>query len=156
MTTPTTADQRLQRIEDRAAIITIAVQYATSIDTAEWDRFSALFTETVHIDFSQAGMPAADFDRATFVDFARQGLEIWDARQHLSTNHEVELDEQDNDRAVMRSYMFAQHHMKGAPTFVMHGSYEHGMQRTSDGWRIARLVQNVSWMENAPDGLLTR
>jgi hypothetical protein len=90
------------------------------------------------------------------VDFARQGLEIWDARQHLSTNHEVEFDDQDGDRAVMRSYMYAQHHMAGAPTFVMHGSYEHTMQRTSGGWRIARLVQHVSWMDDAPEGMLDR
>jgi 3-phenylpropionate/cinnamic acid dioxygenase small subunit len=156
MTTPTTVEQRLQRLEDRAAITDTAVQYATAIDAADWDRFSTLFTEQVHIDFSSAGMPAADFPRGDFVGFARQGLEIWDARQHLSTNHEVEFDDHDGDRAIMRSYMYAQHHMTGAPTFVMHGSYEHTMQRTPDGWRIARLVQHVSWMDNAPEGMLDR
>jgi 3-phenylpropionate/cinnamic acid dioxygenase small subunit len=156
MTTPTTVEQRLQHLEDRAAIIEVAVQYATAIDAADWDRFGTLFTDQVHIDFSSAGMPAADFARGDFVGFARQGLEIWDARQHLSTNHEVEFDDQDDDRAVMRSYMYAQHHKAGAPTFVMHGSYKHTMQRTSDGWRIARLVQHVSWMDDAPAGMLNR
>jgi 3-phenylpropionate/cinnamic acid dioxygenase small subunit len=156
MTTPTTVEQRLQRLEDRITIIDVAVQYATAIDAADWDRFGTLFTEQVHIDFSSAGMPAADFARGDFAGFARQGLEVWDARQHLSTNHEVEFDDQDGDRAVMRSYMYAQHHMAGASTFVMHGSYEHTMQRTSDGWRIARLVQHVSWMDDAPDGMLNR
>jgi 3-phenylpropionate/cinnamic acid dioxygenase small subunit len=156
MTNSATTEQRLKRIEDRAAIVDVAVQYATSIDTADWVRFGALFMDTVHIDFSQAGMPAADLNRADFVGFARQGLEIWDARQHLSTNHEVEFDEQNDDRAVMRSYMYAQHHMDGAPTFVMHGAYKHDLQRTAEGWRIARLVQNVSWMDNAPEGMLRR
>jgi hypothetical protein len=30
------------------------------------------------------------------------------------------------------------------------------MQRTSDGWRIARLVQHVSWMDDAPEGMRNR
>jgi 3-phenylpropionate/cinnamic acid dioxygenase small subunit len=153
MTSPLTLEQRIQRLEDHAAIVESAVRYASHIDAADWDGFGTLFTDIVTIDFSQAGMPIADFARADFVTFARQGLDGWDARQHLSTNHQVVFDEDDDDRAVMTSYMYAQHHMTGEPTFLMHGSYEHEMQRTPDGWRIARLVQNVSWMDNPPVGM---
>jgi hypothetical protein len=131
MTSPLTLEQRIQRLEDHAAIVESAVRYASHIDAADWDGFGTLFTDIVTIDFSQAGMPIADFARADFVTFARQGLDGWDARQHLSTNHQVVFDEDDDDRAVMTSYM----------------------QRTPDGWRIARLVQNVSWMDNPPVGM---
>jgi hypothetical protein len=150
MTTPIALDQRIRRLEDRADIVALAVGYAAAVDDADWGRFRDLFTDTLHVDFSQAGMPAADFSRDDFVDFARQGLEVWDARQHLSMNHEVGFDEDDPDRAELRSYMYAQHHMQGAPTFVMHGSYEHTVVRTPAGWRISRLVQNLSWMDAPP------
>lgn len=154
MTTPPSLEQRISRLEDRADIVAVATRYAAAVDAADWDAFRDLFADVVHIDFSQAGMPAADFARDDFVAFARQGLEIWDARQHLSTNHEVEFSDQDPGTAVLRSYMFAQHHMEGAPTFVMHGSYVHEVTRSSHGWRVTRLVQNVSWMDAPPAGML--
>jgi hypothetical protein len=154
MTTPTSLEERVRRLEDHTAIVTLAVGYAAAVDAADWGRFRGLFTDSLHVDFSQAGMPAADFSADDFVAFARQGLEVWDARQHLSTNHEVDFDADDPDRAVLRSYMFAQHHMQGAPTFVMHGSYEHTVIRTSEGWRIGRLVQNLFWMDAPPAAMV--
>lgn len=150
MTTPIPLDHRIRRLEDREDIVALAVGYAAAVDAADWERFRDLFTDSLYVDFSQAGMPAADFPRDDFVNFARQGLEVWDARQHLSTNHEVEFHEDDLDCAELRSYMFAQHHMQGAPTFIMHGSYEHTVVRTPGGWRISRLVQNLFWMDAPP------
>lgn len=153
MDNPITLEQRIRRLEDRTEIVAIATGYAAAVDAADWERFRALFAEVVHVDFSQAGMPAADFARDDFVDFARRGLEVWDARQHLSTNHEVEFDALDPDRAVLRSYMFAQHHLRDSPTFVMHGSYEHAVARSVDGWRITRLTQYLSWSDAPPAGM---
>jgi 3-phenylpropionate/cinnamic acid dioxygenase small subunit len=152
MTIPT-PEQRLRRLEDRAAVVDVAIGYAAAIDAADWDRFGTLLADTVHVDFSEAGLPAADFARADFVAFARQGLEGWDARQHLSTNHEVVFDDEDDDRVVLRSYMVAQHHMADAPTFVMHGSYDHVLRRSADGWQIEHLVQHVSWMDAPPTAM---
>lgn len=156
MTEPTSLEGRIQRLEDHATIVALATRYAVAIDEADWDAFRDLFTETVHIDFSQAGMPAADFPRDDFVAFAKRGLEVWDARQHISSNHRVTFDDHDDTRASLRSYMFAQHHMAGSPAFVMHGSYEHVVTRTGTGWRIARLTQNVTWMDNPPAEMLAR
>lgn len=153
MTQPRSLEDRIRRLEDHTLIVGLAVRYAVAVDAADWDRFRDLFTDTVHIDFSEAGMPAADFARDDFVAFARQGLDPWDARQHLSTNHQVSFDDADGDRATLRSYMYAQHHMEGAPTFVMHGSYDHDVRRTPDGWKISRLVQHVSWMDAPPPGM---
>ena len=38
---------RIQRIEDRTAIIETVVTYATSIDAANWARFTTVFTDPV-------------------------------------------------------------------------------------------------------------
>jgi len=43
--------------------------------------------------------------------------------------------------------MYAQHleGPEGDDSFVLRGSYTNHMVRTSDGWRIERLIQHVSW-----------
>ena len=145
---------RIQRLEDRNAIIDVVIKYATSIDAADWDGYASIFTDPVHIDFSDAGLPPADFPLDQFIGFAKQGLEAWDARQHISPNHVVEFDGADPGKAVCRSYMYAQHYKKGAPGgefYLMRGSYDNHMVRTAHGWKIASITQHVFWLEGNPN-----
>ncbi|GAA3929016.1 nuclear transport factor 2 family protein [Actinoplanes auranticolor] len=147
---------RIQRIEDRTAIIELVIAYAVAIDEADWKGFAATMTDPVHIDFSEAGLPAADFPRDEFVGFAAGALEGWTARQHISPNHRVAFDETDPDKATCYSYMYAQHYKKGAPGgdfYLMRGSYDNKLVRTADGWRITGVTQHVSWLEGNPDAL---
>ncbi|MFI5844191.1 nuclear transport factor 2 family protein [Catenuloplanes sp. NPDC051500] len=146
----TDLESRIRRLEDRTEISETVIRYATAIDRADWALYESCFTETVHIDFSEAGMPAADFPRAVFAGFAAQGLGGFTARQHLSPNHLVTFDAEDPDRAVCESYMYAQHYLEGAEGgdfFLMRGSYTNHMLRTAEGWRITRLIQHLSWSE---------
>ncbi len=150
--TTTDLEARIQRLEDRQAIVDVVISYATSIDRGDWAGYATLFTDPVHIDFSEAGLPAADFPRDAFTGFAQQALETWSARQHLSPNHQVIFDATDPNRAVCHSYMYAQHHGKDAAApYIMRGSYDNHMVRTADGWRIERLVQHLSWAEGDPN-----
>ncbi|GIJ44038.1 hypothetical protein Val02_09240 [Virgisporangium aliadipatigenens] len=147
---------RIQRLEDRTEIVELVIAYAHALDRADRDALAATLTDPVHVDFSEAGMPAADFPRDRFVGFAARALEGWTARQHLSPNHRVVFDGADPDRATCHSYMYAQHYKKDAPggeLYLMRGSYEHDVVRTPDGWRIARITQHVSWLEGNPDAV---
>ena len=146
-------EARIRRLEDRNAIIDVVISYAVSIDEADWTGYAATMTDPVHVDFSEAGLPAADFPRDQFIGFAAQALEGWTARQHLSPNHRVVFDDTDPDQAVCYSYMYAQHYKKDAPGgdfYLMRGSYDHHLVRTADGWKIAKVVQHVSWLEGNP------
>ena len=132
------------------------IAYAVAIDEADWAGFAATMTDPVHIDFSEAGLPAADFARDRFVDFASGALEGWTARQHISPNHRVVFDESDPDKATCHSYMYAQHYKHNAPGgdfYLMRGSYDNELVRTADGWRIAGVTQHVSWLEGNPNAL---
>lgn len=149
-------EARIRRLEDRNAIIDLVIAYAVAIDEADWPAFAATMTDPVHIDFSEAGLPASDFPREDFVGFAAGALEGWTARQHLSPNHRVVFDETDPDRAICHSYMYAQHYKKDAPGgdfYLMRGSYDNELVRTADGWRITKVTQHVSWVEGNPRAL---
>jgi hypothetical protein len=79
------------------------------------------------------------------ISFALNGFT---ATQHISPNHVIEFDDNDPDRAVCYSYMFAQHLIKGSGNgeyYLLRGSYTNHMLRTADGWRIERIIQHRSW-----------
>lgn len=80
---PNDFDTRLQQRGDRAAISERVITYAVSIDRADWPLFESGFTDPVHVDLSEARMPARDFPRAAFVGIARAGLGGFTARRHL-------------------------------------------------------------------------
>jgi hypothetical protein len=156
--TMTDLETRIQRLEDRNAIIDVVIKYATSIDKADWVGYASIFTDPVHVDFSEAGLPPADFPRDQFIGFAAQGLEAWTARQHISPNHVVVFDDTDPDKAICYSYLYAQHYLKDAPGgdfYLMRGSYDNHMVRTADGWKITSLTQHISWLEGNQNALAT-
>ena len=145
---------RVQRLEDRAAISELVITYATSIDRNDWQGLGARLTDPVHVDFSEAGLPASDFPRDAFAGFSGSALGGFTALQHISPNHVITFDEADPDRALCTSYMYAQHYLEGAEggdTYIMRGSYENHVVRTGDGWRIEKLVQHLSWPEGNAD-----
>ena len=85
-----------------------------------------------------------------FVENIRVHLSGFTTTQHISPNHLVAFDEQDPDRAICTSYMYAQHYLEGSPNgdfYLARGSYDNHMLRTAEGWRIQRIVQHVFWQE---------
>jgi hypothetical protein len=152
----TDLEARIRRLEDRVLISERVVKYAMGVDLRDWEMFAGCFTDPVHIDFPMTGRPAADVARAEFVERVRVPLSGFTATQHLSPNHVIEFDDEDADRAVCHSYMYAQHLLEdseGGDFFLLRGSYTSHLLRTADGWRIERLTQHVSWSEGNGNAL---
>jgi hypothetical protein len=148
----TDLESRIRRLEDRALISERVIKYAIAVDRADWEMFADCFTDPVHADYSENGLPAADFARDELVGIVRDALSGYTATQHLSPNHVIEFDERDPDRAICYSYMYAQHYAEGSERggfFLLRGSYTNHMVRSSDGWRIERMIQHVSWSESS-------
>jgi hypothetical protein len=146
----TDLESRIRRLEDRALISERVIKYAMAVDRADWEMFADCFTDPVHADYSGSGLPAADFARDDLVAIVRGALSGFTATQHLSPNHVIEFDDNDSDRAICFSYMYAQHYLEGSEGgdfFLLRGSYTNHMLRTSDGWRIERLIQHVGWSD---------
>ena len=142
-----TLESRIRRLEDRALIGEQVIKYALAVDRRDWDMFADCFTDPVFVDYSENGVPAAEFARDDLVALVRDALETYTATQHLSPNHITEFDERDPDRAICYSSMFAQHHShsRDEELFVLRGSYTNHMVRTARGWRIERLIQHIGW-----------
>jgi hypothetical protein len=74
--------------------------------------FADCFTDPVHADYSENGLPAADFVRDDLLAIVRGAVGGYTATQHLSPNHIIEFDDDDPDRAICTSCMYAQHHVE--------------------------------------------
>jgi hypothetical protein len=143
-------ESRIRRLEDRALISERVIEYAIAVDRRDWKMFADCFTDPVHTDYSENGMPAADLARDELAAIVRGALGRFTATQHLSPNHVIEFDQDDSDRAICHSYMYAQHSIEGSEggeCFLLRGSYTNHMLRTSDGWRIESIIQHVSWSD---------
>ncbi|MGW3351590.1 nuclear transport factor 2 family protein [Nonomuraea rubra] len=146
----TDLEARIRRLEDRVQIVEQVTRYATSVDRRDWESFATCFTDPVYIDYSELGSRTGSFPRQEVVRGVREALDGFTATQHLSPNHVVEFDKKDPDRAVCHSYMYAQHLLEGAEGgdfFLLRGSYTNHMLRTTNGWRIERLVQHIAWSD---------
>jgi len=143
-------ESRVRRLEDRALISETVIKYAVAVDRRDWEMFAGCFTDPVHADYSENGLPAADFARDDLVAIVRDAVPASTATQPLSPNHLIEFDDLDPDRAICTSYMYAQHHVdtsENGEFLVLRGSYTNHLLRTADGWRIERLIQHISWRE---------
>jgi hypothetical protein len=139
---------RIHQLEDRTQISEQVIKYAMGVDRRDWAMFAGCFTDPVHADFSAGGVPAETVARDELVARISFALNGFTATQHISPNHVIEFDDNDPDRAVCYSYMFAQHLIKGSGNgeyYLLRGSYTNHMLRTADGWRIERIIQHRSW-----------
>src|SRR3954463_15436653 len=144
-------ESRVRRLEARAHISETVTRYALAVDRRDWEMLASCFTDPVHADYSENGLPAADFDRDELVAIIRDAVSSYTATQHLSPNHLIEFDDHEPDRAICTSYMYAQHHLdaNGSSEFLLlRGSYTSHMIRSPGSWRIERLIQHISWRES--------
>jgi hypothetical protein len=146
-------EARVRRIEDREAISECVIRYAISLDSNDWDLFKETIADPIFIDFSEwSGMEPREWPREEWCGFARDVLSGFDSLQHISPNHVITF--QSEDEATCTSYMLAQHLLRdapGGPTFVMRGSYTNRMQRRAGGWEISGMTQHFKWGEGNED-----
>ncbi len=133
-------------MSDRDAIIETINLYALALDSQCWDLFERVFTTDVSADYG-VGMHwqgLAEFTR-DFADFHA----LFDATQHVMTNHLVRVDA---DRASAHTYgawRLVRYAAGDPPVWDGTGYYDDELVRTPDGWRIAkRVCRVVYWTGN--------
>lgn len=145
-------DDRLQLLLDRSEIERVVFDYATGLDTKDWDLWRAIFTEEVQVKFR----PAAD---AEFTGLGQEWVSMtadeWvegrrvlftglATTQHQMSNPRITIS---GDTATCVMYMQAIHFMPGEPgiEYTLGGYYVDDLVRTPQGWKLARVNLNVTW-----------
>lgn len=145
---PTTAaplETRLGELEDRLAITDVLYQYATGLDSRDWDVLRDCFTDDAICDYLEFG--GVNEGKDAIVALCSGVLTGLDASQHLIGNPRVVLA---GDHATAACYFQAQHFLAGPAggnTYLVGGRYEDRLRRTDDGWRIEHRTLYCSWQD---------
>lgn len=132
---------------DREAIIQLINLYGFAMDSQRWDLFDRIFAEDVDADY---GPTSHWTDLASFKHDFGTFHELFDATQHVMTNHLVTVD---GDRAWSHTYgmwRLVRHAAGDPPVWDGTGWYDDSWRRTADGWRIARRTIGVVYWTGNP------
>lgn len=132
---------------DREDIIELINLYGFAMDTQSWDLFDRIFTEDCDADY---GATSHWTDRAQFKADFGSFHELFDATQHVMTNHLVKIE---GDRASSHTYgawRLVRHAAGDPPVWDGTGWYDDQWVRTADGWRISKRVCGVVYWTGNP------
>ncbi|HEY5334026.1 MAG TPA: nuclear transport factor 2 family protein [Solirubrobacterales bacterium] len=144
-TTEATLEVRVGELADRLAITDVLYQYATALDSRDWDLLRSCFTADGVADFLEFG--GVNEGRDAIVELCGGVLSGLDSSQHLIGNPRVRLE---GDRAMSVCYFQAQHFLAspaGGNTYLVGGRYEDRHRRTEEGWQIAHRTLRCSWQD---------
>jgi 3-phenylpropionate/cinnamic acid dioxygenase small subunit len=130
-----------QEVSDRLRIHDLLVTYAAAVDDRDWEGLRSVFTKDAVLDYTVFGGPRGGLDEA--VEWLSNALQRVAMTQHLITNVRIHLG---SDTADVRSYVFNPLGTNEKVVLVG-GHYRDRAERTSDGWRIAERVAQLTWSD---------
>ncbi len=126
---------------DEKAIIDLTIAYTWALDTKQFDDLRDVFTP----DATGMLHGVACDDAEAIISRISSALTRLDASQHLIGNHQVRID---GDTATCRCQLQSQHVKRGTDggeTYIIGGTYEDRLVRTSNGWRISHRTMQETW-----------
>jgi uncharacterized protein (TIGR02246 family) len=135
-----TVEQRLQRLEDEAAIRRILIDYAATQDARDYDGYAALFAKDGEWRNGKTvykGRPAIRQLLVGLYGTPPPGY-VNSESFHITYNPQIELN---GDKATARSrHLLIMRGPKGEPTPMLAGRYEDELIREEGQWKILRRV----------------
>jgi 3-phenylpropionate/cinnamic acid dioxygenase small subunit len=136
----------LAQIADRLQIQDLLVRYCKAIDTKDWELLDTVFVPDAHVDYTSSGGVAGAYPEVRA--WLAQILPGFPVSQHAVSNFEIALD---GDRATSRVYFYNPMGRPkpegGVSMFFIGGYYVDDLVRTSNGWRIARRIEQQAWAD---------
>jgi hypothetical protein len=133
-------------MSDRNDIIQLINLYGFAMDTQAWDLFDRIFAVDVDADY---GATSHWTDLASFQRDFGAFHEVFDATQHVMTNHLVTVEGDAAHSHTYGSWRLIRHAAGDPPMWDGTGWYDDTWVRTSEGWRISkRKCGVVFWTGN--------
>jgi 3-phenylpropionate/cinnamic acid dioxygenase small subunit len=131
---------------DRLEIQDLLTRYCKAIDTKDWNLLDTCFVPDAHVDYTSSGGVAGAY--AEVRAWLAQVLPNFPMSQHTIGNFDVTID---GDRASSKVHFY---NPMGRPKadgtlslFWIGGFYVDDLVRTSDGWRIAKRIEQQAWAD---------
>ena len=138
----------LQEISDRLEIQELLVRYSHCIDTRDFDGLDEVFTPDAFIDYTALGGAKGNLKETK--DFLKKSMALFKSFQHMSANTMLELHgDRAHSRTICHNPMVLERDGK-EHVFVCGLWYVDDLVRTERGWRIARRVEERSFIDNMP------
>lgn len=137
--------QSLQSMLDRTSIIDLVTRYAVCIDMRRFEDLGNCFVDEIELKLISTGQ-WIKVSREKLVEIVTRTFVQYDATQHISANHQVELA---GERAVCISTLNATHFIANDPDGPIQrqiGYYRYELQRAGE-WKICRVEQMLSWQD---------
>jgi hypothetical protein len=133
----------LQSVRDELDIQRVIHDYAWACDHGDWGLLKSVFTDDAELDYASAGGPAGPRDEV--VVWLEQSLGQLKLIQHTVSNIQIDLA---GDGADVRAMFFCSILFPiGDDVLFTGGFYEQEHVRTTDGWKIRKLVEHNQWMK---------
>jgi hypothetical protein len=133
-------------MSDRNDIIQLINLYGFAMDTQRWDLFDRIFARDVDADY---GATSHWTDLASFKRDFGSFHEVFDATQHVMTNHLVTVTGDHASSHTYGAWRLIRHAAGDPPVWDGTGWYDDTWERTAEGWRISkRTCGVVFWTGN--------
>ncbi len=136
-----------QTLVTQAEMIRIADAIDAGVDAKDWDLTRSFFTDEITVDFTSlvGGEPATIPADALIAGWSGN-LTAEKTSFHLRGNHRVTF--HGSDAATMVSHGYAWNRMEsgalpengGEALWEVWGTYEHGFERTDEGWKVNAMT----------------
>lgn len=136
----------LRFLADREAIRDVRYRFGAALDTRDWARFTALFTDGATGDFTSFGAPDPAVPRDTIVTMFQAAFRLPPdqlATQQVISNVLVDVD---GDTATASSYLEGHHRLPGhdgGDDVTLRARYDDHLVRTAAGWKIHKTTLSV-------------
>jgi hypothetical protein len=133
-------EAQLQWLVDRAQINDLLIEYARSVDAADFDALTALFVEGGALVLPFARLAREEIEPGSVV-----ALGPYWKTHHMGSNYAIEVD---GDRATSHSYFQAVHiHDESNPGAHgdLGGWYDNTYVRIAEGWRFETVEVSFAW-----------
>lgn len=140
-------EQRITRLEHRAAITELRARYCYFADDGKWDSFVNLFTEDVHLEFGPIGV----FDgRDEVYELTERVDEQHPFLAHMVHNPLIEFE--DDLTAQGRWYFEVPCTFQDGSAGWIQGTYWDEYKRVDDRWLFDAVEADFNYFANYDDG----
>lgn len=139
--------RRLQRLEDKEAIVALLHRYCRLADNHQWDQYASCFVAGAVVQFNDWDGVVGRENIAALISSAEERFQ---GQQHSLTNIELSID---SDQATGTCYLWFAATLDTSKPHEYHGfggPYELRFRRTDGGWKIETLKLRKIWAQN-PD-----